>query len=474
MADRIITGSAIMIGNSTIKGKLNKQVDPPIPLNLIIIGDNAPIGDVCAGKYTLLHLDTMKQVVGTQDEVTDEYKEYFGPILWSLSGSNGHLENNSGSETFLSISATGSFVVSASCRGNLVNLTVNPTYQQSTYLVSSFADLQEIERCVNNDVESTCTLTPIQGISYTPTDGNGFAGAVFRLANDIDFNNRGVFIGRSISGNTKSFKAAFNGAWYSFRNIGGTYSENDRNDTVNTSFIGRIYGSRLDNLYVYGSVTNNATSKLFGCILGSIEGSTISIRNIYTDINIDATSTSYSKSSPIAGWLTANSTLINCVSAGINVSYDRPTGFTLGTIVANSCITIGKLILYRKTSSSIIVDLNSSSSIFNYCASLSTHEIASGNAFEYIGAIGPNTYSYEAIKKSANASRLLMCNGGYKNTEIYSLNGFENATANKTKAQLQSGSLFNRPEWLEVAGFYPVPRNNPFITEAKVLAKVHQ
>ena len=138
--------------------------------NLIVVGPSSVEGDIRAGQYYILDLNTMKQVVGTSEEVTDEYKEYLGPIGWNITagGNIASMDSGSGTEGGVSISGSGNFTIAATVDGNRASKTASATYYITDYYISSFSDLQEIERVIDNQLESTIALTKNSQSSYSP------------------------------------------------------------------------------------------------------------------------------------------------------------------------------------------------------------------------------------------------------------------------------------------------------------------
>ena len=473
-----------------------------IPIsNLIVVGPSSVEGDIRAGQYYILDLNTMKQVVGTSEEVTDEYKEYLGPIRWNITagGNIASMDSGSGTEGSVSISGSGNFTIAATVIGNSASKTASATYYITDYYISSFADLQELERIINASSEATIQLTKNSQSSYSPTNGGGLSGAHLRLTNDIDCLNSHVQIGRYRSESDYiPFKGKFDGAGYSIFNIGGTITfPSGYSGTGIASFLfDSGYQARFFNFHVSGTITKAiGRNGCFGVTLysylnrissnmttdktqaqGSPNGqaqfySLLSYSSYGTIEDILQLDTIYasrvvgislwSKEHSVRRCFTRNYIYINSTAAYTNLGLASPSGensllednvcFDSLTNLRNTVESIPSCLLYAMNSSSTTDTAKNS------------YTVKTGGNFGQTTAW--------VIRKSTRNPTIQNCFYDSDKTR-FSRQSDEGATA-KTTQQMKSGNLFSNDNnaWIQVAGYYPL-LNNQYAVHPKVLESI--
>lgn len=235
-----------------------------------IVGPKELYGDEYAGQFFILDETTMKKVVATNAEIIDSNQEK-GTISWGIdSGSQyvsfKNINTTKGVVDVLNTAITQQTItIYATVNGIKITKNISVQYNITDYYVSSFADMQEIERVINNQTESTIALSKNPNSSYTPVDGNGLAGAHIRMTNDVDFNNSHVGIGKwygDTSERNRWFEAFFDGGGFSMNNIGGVV---EVYNAANLDFLCPLFRAinnvRISNLYINGTVSSNSNSR---------------------------------------------------------------------------------------------------------------------------------------------------------------------------------------------------------------------
>ena len=451
----------------------------PATLNLKIVGPiDAISGDVRAGNYFLLDVDTMKQVVGTQGEVTDDYKEYLGAITWSITAGSTYvtLEANSGTRgdvTILSGANQTSFTITALCNGTLVSMNGIATYVVSDLVISSFQDMQSFASALNNSTESN--LIP------SATNGQGFSGKHIRLGSDIDYNNSWIQIGylyvKTYNGsNNKPFKGWFDGAGYTIKNIGTP----DKPTTPSGStYMGGVLfqvlqDAKVSNFRLEADLNipsswsgTNYTLFVLSAISYSTEFSRIFINAEYSGQKLWQIGTISRNDS------THLDSITDIVQTGYYESNNYAWGATTSVNVAKRCADMS---IWKSNDTRVF-----------YCASETSHKVED---MLFMGDTTTGNWGilYSCQKNYIDVTRFLAC-GTLSNTnrkylcggtdytldlsEVYYESGktsftSTNRATGKTKQEIQSGSLFGNDNWIEKSGFYPI-LNNQFAITPEVL-----
>lgn len=457
----------------------------PSELTLKIVGTNEPNGDIRAGVYYVLDTTTMKQVVGSAGEVTDNYKEYIAPIEWSISSGStyGSLDTTSATTAGLNLTNTGSITIAATVNGKTVSKTVSATYDITDYIITSFADLEALESAVNNGTESSITIPLAQGSSYVPT--TGFAGAHFRLASDIDCGYDHVEIGQYNASKSidKYFAGIFDGAGYKLYNIGGAAGVNgsaSEGGLVGSILIGNLKGGTIRNIELYGSVTHSTVRGMGGVC--AFVGGNCKIENVYNACDYTYNSLTAATMDLFAGWANNTTPTLNikdCIYAGIATNVRQIPGF--GISHANTYISrsanIGKMTVeygqvtgytsmagIGDTAVSPLETLTSCYQIMGM-QGLSKGSVGDGPGNRHIG--GKITNGYEATVCIGDMESGI-CSNYTSNTNTYSLNSWTNGTA-KTATELKNNLSFSTAsDWIQSDGFYPI-NNNQWAVKALVL-----
>lgn len=475
--------------DSSIYDEKNITIEA-IMRNLLIVGPDTIKGDVRAGNYFLLDVDTMKQVVGTSTEVIDDYKEYLGTISWAVTSGSNYCEfaNETGTEGALNIlsgASSANVSISATVAGTTNTKSLSVTYDMTDYKISSFADLQELERVINNKLESTTTLSKNPNSSYSPVNGGGFSGAHFRLTNDIDCENSHVEIGQYNASKSidKYFAGIFDGAGYKLYNIGGAAGVNGsaaEGGLVGSILIGNLKDGTVRNLELYGSVTHSTVRGMGGVC--AFVGGNCKIENVYNACDYTYNSITAATMDLFAGWannITPTLNIKDCIYAGIATNVRQIPGFGIshtGTSISR-CANIGKLTVeygqvtgyttmagIGDTAVSPLETLTSCYQIMGM-RGLSKGSVGDGPGNRQIG--GKITNGYEATVCIGDMESGI-CSNYAGNTNTYTQNTWTNGTA-KTATELKNNLSFSTAsDWIQSDGFYPI-NNNQWAVKALVL-----
>ena len=465
--------------------------------SLVIVGPDNIEGDERAGQYYILNISTMKQVVGSSEEIVDDYKEYLGEITWSISGNGASVISTTGTEAHVSLSGSDTIVVSATVNGITLTKNVTTNYYITDYYISSFSDLQELQRVINNSSESTISLAKNPDSQYTPVNSGGLSGAHLRLTNDIDCGGSNVHIGYiyNVSLNTDiptSFRGIFDGAGYKIHNLGGQiYSHSTSSSSARYSgcLFECAYQAKIFNFTITGSYTK---CNYYNAVLAFTRSCTIN--RIRSSITTDRTTANSSGQrvgfSMSGGWNTMSDILTKDNLYGARVggiefwpSYGTFTRLIdldeLHNIGTNMSVATGTICAYSNSVVDGVMNITSIESR-KYDNGDLNNATALGMLNETNATTFKNAYS---VRRSCIARTVGWCirMGSYRPTiqnVYYDLAkcGFDRQTdegaTSKTTIELKSGTLYpNDPNWIVVSGFYPLI-NNQYAVDPDVLAAI--
>ena len=465
---------------------INIPQKPDTDIRLVSTSNEDYRGSKEGAIFTLLNYKTAKQVVGTPDELTDEFKEYFGPITWQLIPSNGNedvlLETNEGTRGIVDIYKNANAEIHAHVMGNLISNDGMRDffYEPAHFNISTFEDLLAVEYAVNNGKESELQLAkPQDAPNTTFENGSGFAGAIFRITNDIDCLGRHVEIGQyntSLSRN-HVFSGTIDGCFHTLKNIGGnagiagTAAEGGE---VGSILIRHGKNAVVKNLRFEGSVSN-ITPRGYGGIIAMVEGICY-IRAVYNAVSVYVASDDITSSQVgMAGWqiLGGKCNISESVFAGTNRAHFTVSGFQSckGNHLQN-CLMIGALecIVTTRNNSNIVSFDGEGAMSGNQtvnCAAIGKYKQVGSNFKQMCVTYGQCQGAYECLLIESDKAVSTFSN---HNTvaDIYSVNNFQNSTK-VTPEQLRSGTLLN---WDFVTeGFLPLPKGF-FLTEPLVLSRI--
>lgn len=463
---------------------INIPPKPDTDIRLISMSNEDHRGSKEGAIFTLLNYKTAKQVVGTPDELTDEFKEYFGPITWQLITSNGNedvsLETNEGTRGIVDIYKNANTGIHAHVMGNLIsNNGMDFFYEPAHFNISTFEDLLAIEYAVNNEKESELQLAKPQDAPNTIFEnGSGFAGAIFRITNDIDCLGRHVEIGQSNTSLNRNhfFSGTIDGCFHTLKNIGGNVGiagTAAQGGEVGSILIRHGKNAVVKNLRLEGSVSNIA-SRGYGGIIAMVEGNCY-IRAVYNAVSVYASDDIISSQVGMAGWqiLGGKCDISESVFAGTNRAHFTVSGFQSckGNNLQN-CLMIGALecIVTTRPGSNIVSfdgeGANSGNQTVN-CAAIGKYKQVGGNFKQMCVTYGRCHDVYECLLIESDKEVSTFSN--HDNAiAVYSVNNFKNSKK-VTPEQLRSGTLLN---WDFVTeGFLPMPKGF-FLTDPLVLSRI--
>lgn len=464
---------------------INIPPKPDTDIRLISMSNEDHRGSKEGAIFTLLNYKTAKQVVGTPDELTDEFKEYFGPITWQLIPSNGNedvsLETNEGTRGIVDIYKNANAEIHAHVMGNLIsNNGMDFFYEPAHFNISTFEDLLAIEYAVNNEKESELQLVkPQDAPNTTFANGSGFAGAIFRITNDIDCLGRHVEIGQYNTSLNRNhfFSGTIDGCFHTLKNIGGnvgiagTAAEGGE---VGSILIRHGKNAVVKNLRLEGSVSNIA-SRGYGGIIAMVSGDCY-IKAVYNAVSVSVASDNITCSQVgMAGWesqIGGTCSISESVFAGTNRAHFTVGGFQScrGRNLQN-CLMIGVLecIVTTRANSNIVAfdgqGANSGNQTVN-CAAIGKYKQVGSDFNQMCVTYGKcqDVYEYlliESVKEVGYFSNTTA-------TNVYSVNNFKSSTK-VTPEQLRNGTLLN---WdFHTEGFLPLPKGF-FLTEPLVLSRI--
>lgn len=462
---------------------INIPPKPDTDIRLISMSNEDHRGSKEGAIFTLLNYKTAKQVVGTPDELTDEFKEYFGPITWQLITSNGNedvsLETNEGTRGIVDIYKNANAEIHVHVMGNLIsNNGMDFFYAPAHFNISTFEDLLAIEYAVNNEKESELQLVkPQDAPNTTFANGSGFVGAIFRITNDIDCAGRHVEIGQYNTSLNKNhfFSGTIDGCFHTLKNIGGNTGiagAAAQGGEVGSILIRHGKNAVVKNLRLEGSVSNIA-SRGYGGIIAMVEGNCY-ISAVYNAVSVYASDDITSSQVGMAGWqiLGGKCDISESVFAGTNRAHFTVSGFQSckGNNLQN-CLMIGALeciVTTRNNSNIVSFDgegANSGNQTVN-CAAIGKYKQVGSDFKQMCVTYGKCQDVYEcllieSVKEVSDFSNTTA-------TNVYSVNNFKNSTK-VTSEQLRNGTLLN---WdFNTEGFLPLPKGF-FLTEPLVLSRI--
>lgn len=462
---------------------INIPPKPDTDIRLISMSNEDHRGSKEGAIFTLLNYKTAKQVVGTPDELTDEFKEYFGPITWQLITSNGNedvsLETNEGTRGIVDIYKNANAEIHVHVMGNLIsNNGMDFFYAPAHFNISTFEDLLAIEYAVNNEKESELQLVkPQDAPNTTFANGSGFVGAIFRITNDIDCAGRHVEIGQYNTSLNKNhfFSGTIDGCFHTLKNIGGNTGiagAAAQGGEVGSILIRHGKNAVVKNLRLEGSVSNIA-SRGYGGIIAMVEGNCY-ISAVYNAVSVYASDDITSSQVGMAGWqiLGGKCDISESVFAGTNRAHFTVSGFQSckGNNLQN-CLMIGALeciVTTRNNSNIVSFDgegANSGNQTVN-CAAIGKYKQVGSDFKQMCVTYGKCQDVYEcllieSVKEVSDFSNTTA-------TNVYSVNNFKNSTK-VTPEQLRNGTLLN---WdFNTEGFLPLPKGF-FLTEPLVLSRI--
>lgn len=463
---------------------INIPQKPDTDIRLVSTSNEDYRGSKEGAIFTLLNYKTAKQVVGTPDELTDEFKEYFGPITWQLIPSNGNedvlLETNEGTRGIVDIYKNTNAEIHAHVMGNLIsNNGMDFFYEPAHFNISTFEDLLAVEYAVNNGKESELQLAkPQDAPNTTFENGSGFAGAIFRITNDIDCLGRHVEIGQYNTSLNRNhfFSGTIDGCFHTLKNIGGNAGiagSAAQGGEVGSILIRHGKNAVVKNLRLEGSVSN-ITSRGYGGIIAMVEGNCY-IRAVYNAVSVYASDDITSSQVGMAGWqITGGKCDISeSVFAGTNRAHFTVGGFQSckGNNLQN-CLMIGALeciVTTRNNSNIVSFDCEgamSGNQTVN-CAAIGKYKQVGSNFKQMCVTYGQCQGAYECLLIESDNAVSTFSNHSTV-ADIYSVNNFQNSTK-VTPEQLRSGTLLN---WDFVTeGFLPLPKGF-FLTEPLVLSRI--
>ena len=448
----------------------------------------------------------MKQVVGTQAEVTDDYKEYLGSINWKITSGNSIATfiNNNGTEGNVSITNSGNLSIRAIINNNYIDKSISATYYITDYYITSFADLQELERVINNSTESTIALTKNQNSLYSPIDGNGLSNAHIRLTNDINCGQSNVHIGYLIDYSSKDdinkfkpFRGRFDGSGFSIYNIGGSiyYHEQSNN---NNKYYGYLFEVTQD-AYVFNfSISGEITKTNYRNGLIGVSYNT-KIKRIYTNIRTDI---GYANSanqiweitlgdlgttiedilmnddvvaSLVSGANGFENSSINRICSiskvrNIGTNNSTPHGVAYlrsGTIITNCCFigySMSARNLSPQTNDDYIADC------YGVAANYGNNKTIRNIYAVRTGGSNGLKQTWIIRKGSTTGNVISNCYFDYTKNAM-TIQSDEGATSKSTQ-QLKAGNIFlNNNNWIEKQGYYPI-LNNQFAIRPEMLTAI--
>ena len=463
---------------------INIPQKPDTDIRLVSMSNEDYRGSKEGAIFTLLNYKTAKQVVGTPDELTDEFKEYFGPITWQLTPSNGNedvsLETNEGTRGIVDIYKNTNAEIHAHVMGNLIsNNGMDFFYEPAHFNISTFEDLLAIEYAVNNEKESELQLVkPQDAPNTTFANGSGFTGAIFRITNDIDCLGRHVEIGQYNTSLNRNhfFSGTIDGCFHTLKNIGGnagiagTAAEGGE---VGSILIRHGKNAVVKNLRFEGSV-NNITNRGYGGIIAMVEGNCY-IKAVYNAVSVYASDDITSSQVGMAGWqiLGGKCDISESVFAGTNRAHFTVCGFQSckGNNLQN-CLMIGALecIVTTRNNSNIVSFDGEGAMSGNQtvnCAAIGKYKQVGSNFKQMCVTYGRCQDVYECLLIESNTPVSTFSNTNDV-INAYSVNNFQNSTK-VTPEQLRSGTLLN---WdFNTEGFLPLPKGF-FLTEPLVLSRI--
>ena len=483
-----ISSSEFEYSYALANDSINIPQKPDTDIRLVSMSNEDYRGSKEGAIFTLLNYKTAKQVVGTPDELTDEFKEYFGPITWQLVPVDGGnedvlLETNEGTRGIVDIYKNTNAEICAYIMGNRISTDAmrNFFYAPAHFNISSFEDLLAIEYAVNNEKESELQLAkPQDAPNTTFENGSGFAGALFRITNDIDCLGRHVEIGKyNTSVNTNLFfSGTINGCFHTLKNIGGNTGiagTAAQGGEVGSILIRHGKNAVVKNLRLEGSVSN-ISSRGYGGIMAMVSGD-CRIMSVYNAVNVYAASDNItSAQTGMAGW-TAQSggkcSISESVFAGTNRAHYTAGGFQSckGNILQN-CLMIGALeciITTRGGANIVSFDCEGAFSGNNTgnCAAIGKYKQVGSNFKQMCVTYGRCQDVYECLLIDSNNPVSTFSNTSDV-INAYSVNNF-NSSTKVTSEQLRSGTLLN---WdFKTEGFLPLPKGF-FLTEPLVLSRI--
>ena len=479
-----ISSSEFEYSYTLTNDSINIPQKPDTDIRLVSMSNEDYRGSKEGAIFTLLNYKTAKQVVGTPDELTDEFKEYFGPITWQLIPSNGNedvsLETNEGTRGIVDIYKNTNAEIHAHVMGNLIsNNGMDFFYEPAHFNISTFEDLLAVEYAVNNGKESELQLAkPQDAPNTTFANGSGFTGAIFRITNDIDCLGRHVEIGQyntSLNRN-QFFSGTIDGCFHTLKNIGGnagiagTAAEGGE---VGSILIRHGKNAVVKNLRLEGSV-NNITNRGYGGIIAMVEGNCY-ISAVYNAVSVYASDNITSSQVGMAGWqvLGGKCDINESVFAGTNRAHFTVSGFQSckGNNLQN-CLMIGALeciVTTRNNSNIVSFDgegAMSGNKTVN-CAAIGKYKQVGSNFKQMCVTYGRCQDVYECLLIESNNQVSTFSNTNDV-INAYSVNNFQNSTK-VTSEQLRSGTLLN---WdFKTEGFLPLPKGF-FLTEPLVLSRI--
>ena len=327
------------------------------------------------------------------------------------------------------------------------------------YVIENFADFQEIQLRVNNSTEGESTRYP------GAVNGGGFAGKIFRMINDVDFN---YFAWTGIGAtSTTPFKGILDGDGNAILNLNFT------NASTQTGLFIYLENATIKNIIIKGDITNTSTNArailspavtgtcYFQKIISHVNmtnggtcvwthttiGTVQNVEDCYNFGNLKATNTAWA-----VGMFTATTNgLINakrCANFG-NLSNNNSTSqtlkigiFSVDNAVIENCYNAGA-ITNRTTSNANLI----SSGVLAGAGGATNFQVHRsyniGNVTGYQNSKALIAYPVPAVQSANYHLSTLSPGAGY--------NG-----VSKTEAELKSGALFEDRVWIERAGKYPI------------------
>ena len=481
-----------MIGSIRRRATMINEGSGPTPsTSLMIVGPYSIEGDTRAGQYYLLDVDNMKQVVGNQAEVIDNYKEYIGPITWSASGT-GSIHSDTGTEAHVDVTSSGNIQVTARIGQATYSRTVTAVLNKTDYYVTSFADLQEIQRVINNGSESTITLSKNPESQYSPVNGDGLSGAHLRLTGDIDCNQSCVCIGTSGSATVDStataFRGVFDGAGYKIFNTGGSVQFTAlTGQKYAVILFGHTSGAKIFNFTLTGNITKiSGTNTGYFGILWNTNLSRIHT-SVYYDRVTNAGATLHAAPICICKYNNITDLLLTDDIYGPQCAElsDWPSFTNFKRLIDLS--TVNNITPSNYTSLGIArpgeQDVFEDTMIINSITSKSSSKKVSSAGFTLATANSVTITRFYCLRTYVDCDKLAswyIRKGSYSPTlnncyydstrNLFAIQSDEGATA-RTTSQFKSGNLFSNPNWIEKEGFYPLI-NNQFAVNTSVLQAI--
>lgn len=448
-------------------------------LNVALVGSQAG-GSIRAGKFSLLDLDTMKRVVGTSEEVTDENAIYYGPISWAVTAGNQFAEmaTSAGTDGFINIlpgASQDSVIIAATINGQIFTKALSVTYIAADYHIQSLLDLKAIETCVNSGTESELAITKDSSSSYAPINRQGFSGAVFVLDNDIDCGSDHVEIGNynTSTGHAEYFAGTIDGRFYRMYNIGGDCGINGsaaEGGKVGSILIGHAQAATVRNIIFDGSVRNIA-SRGFAPIIAMTTGRS-NVLSCWINVNITCASSLTSGITVCCGWGTGDSSeyvIEDSVYSGSAVNNHSISGFCNIEGSIDKCAMIGSLEVVATTRNNSTITC-----LLSYNTGSSTNCLAAGSLKNSkTGTYDPGAVSISQVPTNSYEANTIqvISSASFSNatgTYVYSINNLVNATP-VTISELQNDTTVTGANWIHSTGYLPII-NNIWACDSRMLA----